>query len=76
MIVYKYGNSNSQISFYNKSLDFKDWEIIVNLYYLGNHSLPEGKCLINKIKSRMNNYRLSNNKYLNLVNISERGTKF
>lgn len=45
-----------------KLKDFKDWSIIVNLYYYGYHLLPEGLYLINAIKSCMNNYRLSNNK--------------
>ena len=31
------------------------------MYYLGYHLLPEGKSLIYKLKSRMNNYRLSTN---------------
>lgn len=42
-----------------KSLDFKDWSIIVNITYLGYHSLSEGKELIDLIKSCMNNHRLN-----------------
>jgi hypothetical protein len=63
----KYNNKNSDLfSFKTKKYyDFKDWSIIVNLYYLGYHLLPEGKSLIIKIKSRMNNYRLSTNTSLN-----------
>lgn len=58
IFVDKYLNA----SFYTKKyLDFKDWTIIVNLNYFGYQLLPEGKLLINKIKSRMNNFRLSNN---------------
>jgi hypothetical protein len=65
--VNKYNNKNSDLfSFKTKKYyDFKDWSIIVNLYYLGYHLLPEGKSLIIKIKSRMNNYRLSTNTSLN-----------
>ena len=32
---------------------------MVELYYLGYHLLPQGKSLINEIKSRWNNFRLS-----------------
>jgi hypothetical protein len=65
--VSKYNNKNSDLfSFKTKKYyDFKDWSIIVNLYYLGYHLLPEGKSLIIKIKSGMNNYRLSTNTSLN-----------
>jgi cytochrome c oxidase subunit 3 len=61
--VDKYEDKNSGLfSFKTKKYyDFKDWSIIVNLYYLGYHLLPEGKSLILKLKSRMNNYRLSTN---------------
>jgi hypothetical protein len=63
IFVDKYINA----SFYTKKfLDFKDWSIIVNLNYLGYHLLPEGNLLINKIKSRINNFRLSTN--TNLTN--------
>jgi hypothetical protein len=37
------------------------------MYYLGYHLLPEGKSLIYKLKSRMNNYRLSSN--INKINV-------
>lgn len=68
-ILTKYGNQESGLlSFYTKkSKDFEDWSIIVNLYYLGYHLLPEGKSLIFKLKSRMNNFRLTSN----INNISE-----
>lgn len=42
-----------------KSIDFKDWSIIVNLAYLGYHTLPEGEELIHLIISCMNNHRLN-----------------
>jgi hypothetical protein len=63
VIINKFNNKNSDvINFYTKKyLDFKDWSIIVDLYYLGYHLLPAGKSLICKLKSRMNNYRLSTN---------------
>ncbi len=59
--VDKYNNSDLFKFYTKKLLDFKDWSIIINLYYLGYHLLPNGKTLIYKIKSRMNNYRLSTN---------------
>lgn len=42
-----------------KVKDFNDWSILVNVNYYGYHTIPEGISLIEKIKSRMNNYRLS-----------------
>jgi len=55
-----------------KFLDFKDWCIIAKLQFFGYHLLPEGKHLINLIKTRMNNYRLSTNlKYNTDIIISE-----
>jgi len=62
--VNKYNNKNSDL-FSFKTKKYYDWSIIVNLYYLGYHLLPEGKSLIIKIKSRMNNYRLSTYTSLN-----------
>jgi hypothetical protein len=44
-----------------KYLDFKDWSIIAKLQFLGYHLLPEGRNLINLIKSRINNFRLTTN---------------
>lgn len=41
-----------------KSLDFKDWSIIVEITYYGYHLLDEGKELIFLIKSNLNNFRL------------------
>lgn len=46
-----------------KSLDFKDWSIIVEITYNGYHILSEGIELINLIKSNMNNFRLKNNSF-------------
>jgi hypothetical protein len=34
-----------------KLKDFKDWSILVNIYYLGYHLLPEGIALITEIKN-------------------------
>jgi cytochrome c oxidase subunit 3 len=52
--------------FYKKNIllskklkDFNDWAIIVNIYYHGYHLLPEGLAIINEIKNRWNNFRLS-----------------
>jgi glutaredoxin-related protein len=35
-----------------KIKDFNDWSILVNIYYLGYHLLPEGIAIINEIKNR------------------------
>jgi hypothetical protein len=52
----------SQLNWYTKKeLDFKDWSIIVKLDYYGYHLTPEGSKLIRSLKSRMNNFRLTNN---------------
>ena len=45
-----------------KFKDFCDWSILVNIYFYGYHRLPEAIPLINDIKARMNNFRLSTNK--------------
>jgi LAGLIDADG endonuclease len=42
-----------------KFLDFKDWSILAKLQYFGYHNIPATMELINLIKSRMNNYRLT-----------------
>lgn len=34
-----------------KLKDFKDWSMVVDIYYLGYHLLPEGKFLIKEIKN-------------------------
>jgi hypothetical protein len=48
-----------------KLKDFNDWTILVNIYYLGYHLLPEGIILNNEIKKRWNNFSLSTSKHLN-----------
>ena len=48
-----------------KSLDFKDWSIIVEITYYGYHTLLEGINLIILIKSNINNFRLKNDSNLN-----------
>ena len=45
-----------------KFKDFNDWSLVVDIYYLGNHLLPEGKLLTTEIKNNWNNFRLSTNK--------------
>jgi hypothetical protein len=52
-------NSNLKILQTKKYLDFCDWSILVYIYYYGYHRLPEGNNLINEIKSKMNNFRLT-----------------
>jgi hypothetical protein len=46
-----------------KGLDFKAWSNLVRIYYFGYHTTTEGSCLFNEIKSSMNNFRLSTNKF-------------
>lgn len=74
-VLTKYGNQESGLlTFYTKkSQDFEDWSVIVNLYYLGYHLLPEGKSLIFKLKSNMNNFRLTSNTKYNpeVINLNE-----
>lgn len=54
------------LEFYSKKqLDYKDWIIIVKLYYSGIHLYPQGEKLINDLKMNMNNYRLSSYKNVN-----------
>ena len=48
-----------------KLKDFNDWSILVNIYYFGYHLLPEGIYIINEIKNRWNNFRLSTFEKLN-----------
>jgi hypothetical protein len=52
------GNSNLKSK---KLKDFKDWSIVIDIYYFGYHLIPSGKFLITEIKSRWNNFRLSTN---------------
>lgn len=42
--------SKSGILKSKKIKDFKDWSILIDIYYSGYHLLPEGKLLINEIK--------------------------
>jgi cytochrome c oxidase subunit 3 len=35
-----------------KLKDFKDWSIVIDIYYFGYHLIPEGKILITEIKNR------------------------
>jgi hypothetical protein len=44
-----------------KGKDFEDWLICVEIYFSGRHTLSEGEALILRLKSRMNNNRLSTN---------------
>jgi hypothetical protein len=50
----------SSLNFHTKKfLDFQDWVAISKIREKGLHSLPEGKELIDRITSQMNNYRFS-----------------
>lgn len=50
----------SSLNFHSKKfLDFQDWVAISKIREKGLHSLLEGKQLIDRISSQMNNYRLS-----------------
>ena len=42
-----------------KYLDYCDWKVLFNIFKLGLHYIPEGKDLIARIQSQMNNNRLS-----------------
>lgn len=42
-----------------KNEDFFYWAILVNIYFLGYHLLPETQSLIKEIKLKMNKFRLS-----------------
>lgn len=44
-----------------KLKDFCDWSIIVIIVFYGYHRLPEGISIINELKKRMNNFRLTTN---------------
>jgi hypothetical protein len=57
--------SNLNVLQSKKLNDFNDWSILVNIYYLGYHLLPEGQILSNEIKNRWNNFRLSTSDRLN-----------
>lgn len=60
--IFSKNDCNFTILQSKKLKDFLDWSIIVNIYYLGYHLLPEGISLINEIKNNWNNFRLSTNK--------------
>lgn len=62
--------SNVNVLQSKKLKDFKDWSILVNIYYYGYHLLPEGKTLINLIKNRWNNFRLSTSERMNNTNLT------
>lgn len=44
-----------------KLKDFCGWSIIVIIVFYGYHRLPEGIAIINELKKRMNNFRLTTN---------------
>ena len=46
-----------------KYLDYCDWKVILKIFKLGLHYLPEGKDLISRIISQMNNNRLSTSEF-------------
>jgi len=48
--------------FSKKHKDFKDWALVLDLKAAGLHNTSEGKELILKVSSQMNNNRLSTNK--------------
>lgn len=52
-----------------KKLDFFDWSLIVYLNYFGYHFLNEGILFIAKLKTQMNNFRLSTSKNKDLINL-------
>ena len=47
-----------------KSNDFLLWEILVNIYYKGYHTILEGKKIFDLITSNINKYRLTTNLHL------------
>lgn len=47
-----------------KSKDFSLWLNLVNIYYKGYHTIPEGHYLFRAIKLHINKYRLTTNTYL------------
>ncbi|GGU89359.1 hypothetical protein GCM10010211_64830 [Streptomyces albospinus] len=51
-----------------KKLDYIDWMIIVKLNYFGYHLTDKGRMLIMRLKSGMNNYRLSSSKLEKIIN--------
>jgi hypothetical protein len=63
-------DNNKLILKSSKSSDFIWWKKLVDLYYKGYHTLPEGKVVYDGIKSYMNKYRLTTNLKLKKVIIS------
>jgi len=47
-----------------KSKDFSLWLNLVNIYYKGYHTIPEGNYLFGAIKLHINIYRMTTNSYL------------
>nr|YP_009370187.1 cytochrome c oxidase subunit III [Bryoria tenuis]ARO90291.1 cytochrome c oxidase subunit III [Bryoria tenuis] len=47
-----------------KSKDFSLWLNLINIYYKGYHTIPEGHYLFGAIKLHINKYRLTTNTYL------------
>jgi hypothetical protein len=67
--------TNLPILYTKKIKDFHDWSSLVYIYYYGYHLLPNGMEVINLLKSRMNNFRLSTNKIKEIneyINIDEK----
>ena len=59
---------NSNLLRSKKIKDFNDWCILVNIFYFGYHTIPEGVSVINEIRSRWNNFRLSTYKARGILN--------
>lgn len=49
--------------------DFLLWVKLVDIYYKGYHTLPEGKLIFDTIKSNINKYRLTTNSHLKKLNL-------
>lgn len=47
-----------------KSKDFLLWKILVDIYYKGYHTIPEGKSVFDVIKLHINKYKLTTNTHL------------
>lgn len=47
-----------------KEKDFNDWVILVDIYYYGYHTIPEGASLAKEITTKWNNFRLSSHQTL------------
>lgn len=44
-----------------KSNDFSLWLHLINIYYKGYHTIPEGKYVFDAIKFHINRYRITTN---------------